>query len=96
MAFLHGLEMRGRNNSLRHRTKFLINSSFFPVPCMPSPTYASKGSGTTGWDQGQHSLDFVDLRAEVKYIHSTFQSMSEFVRYLFPREAKDTEERAAL
>lgn len=58
--------------------------------------YPTKGAGTTRWDQGQHSLDFVDLRAEAEYIHGTFQGMSEFVRCLFPRETKDTEKGAAL
>lgn len=37
-----------------------------------------------------------DLRAERKYIHRTFQGLSDLIRCLFPGEAKDTEEAAAL
>lgn len=38
----------------------------------------------------------MDLRAEVEYVHSTLQGMSDLIGGLFPRETKDTEERAAL
>lgn len=70
-------------------------SSPSPSPAHP-PLHPLKRAGSTGWDQGRHSLDFLDLRAEVKYIHGTFQSTSFLIRCFLPREAKDAEKRASL
>lgn len=64
-----------------------------PRPTSPQPT---EGSGTGRWDRGQHSLDFVDLGAEVKYVHGAFQGMRDLVGCLLPGEAEDAEEGAAL
>lgn len=66
-----------------------------PGPC-PVSLSPAEGSGTGRWEQGLHSLDFVDLRAEVKYVHGAFQGVSGLVGRLFPGEPEDTEEGAAL
>lgn len=48
--------------------------------------------GATWWTINS----FVDLGAEVKYIHSAFQGMRDLVRCLLPGETEDAEEGAAL
>ncbi|KAI5938931.1 Calcium/calmodulin-dependent 3',5'-cyclic nucleotide phosphodiesterase 1A [Manis javanica] len=61
-------------NQLRKRRKVLVIPDFHL-----EVSNSVRGDEPTGHSDADN-MDFVDLRAEVKYIHSTFQGMSDLIR----------------